>query len=85
MCGVGTDAKVHLHEGLQSVSSVLVQPDSRLSQDIAPPPTYAACWCVCAMSVDSSQAQLWFNLDGDFTPVYLAVMPLAASKDMAKR
>jgi hypothetical protein len=30
------------------------------------------------------QAQLWFNLDGSFSPVYLAILPMAASKDTNK-
>eukprot|EP00775_Hariotina_reticulata_P013726 gene13726-13848_t len=39
------------------------------------------------MSIDDSNlpAQLWFNLDGAFSPVYMQILPLAASRDAARR
>jgi hypothetical protein len=31
------------------------------------------------------QAELWFNLDGGFTPAYLNILPLVLAKDGSKR
>lgn len=48
--------------------------------DAAARPTKHFVTCVFVL-----QAQLWFNLDGSFSPVYLAILPMAASKDAHKR
>jgi hypothetical protein len=35
--------------------------------------------------VDCVQGQLWFNLDSAFSPLYIQILPLVASRDPLKR
>lgn len=43
-----------------------------------------ACSC-SALVLHPMQAQLWFNLDGVYSPLYLSILPLVLSRDTAKR
>lgn len=43
------------------------------------------CSTICKSFFLFLQGQLWFNLDSAFSPIYIQILPLAASKDPLRR
>jgi hypothetical protein len=51
----------------------------------AAPPTQCLDCCAHMLCCYLPQGSLWFNLDGDFSPIYVSILPIAAAAEPAKR